>query len=106
MKRFWVSFYFLDSDYRPIGWPPEPGILGYWDSGTRCEDGATTLVIWLEAENAEKAKELLGSDKCWPEVAQGVEWRFFEERDLDWRPNDRFPLAAWSKERLTGTATK
>jgi len=104
MKRFWCSFYFLGDDYRPIGWPPKDGILGYWNSGMRCADEATTLVIFVEAESEEKAKELIGSAECWPEVAQGVEWRFFEERDFEWRPSDRFPLKEWNLERINKTA--
>lgn len=66
----------------------------------RCADGATTLVIFLEADNEEKARELLGSAECWPEVAKGVEWRFFNTVEADWLPNDRFPLSDWAKERL------
>lgn len=101
--KFWTSFYFVPNeenkgDYRPLTHPPTPGILGWWDSGTRMSDDASTLVIWVEAENEEKAKELIGEN--WPEAkAPDCEWRFFQP-NADQMPSDRFPLSSWSKERL------
>lgn len=104
MRRFWTSFYFkgphgAESDYRPLNWPPHPGILGYWHTGIRCEDESLTLVVWVEAENEGHAMDLISVD--WPESV-GAEWRFFDEVALDWRPSDRFPISDWNVERIEG----
>lgn len=100
MAKFWTSFYFKGDDCRPLTYPPGEGILGWWDSGTRLEDDATTLVIWVEAENEDKAKEIIAKD--WPEAAEpDCEWRFFQP-NADALPGDRFPLSDWSKERVHG----
>lgn len=104
-RRYWLSFYFKAEDYRPLTYPPREGILGYWSSGIRCADDATTLCILVEAESEAHAKEIIAPD--WPESKTAdCEWRFIEERDRNWLPNDRFPLADWSVKRLQPTVNE
>lgn len=106
MNRYWISFYFEgphgeQSDYRPVNWPPSPGILGYWNSGYRA-DGAITLCVWLEAKSESAARKLLAKD--WPEAAKGTtEWRFFEHVAPDWTPGGRFQLSDWAQDRIKQT---
>ena len=87
MKRYWISWYQPTEDYRPLKWPLPKEILGWWCSGLRCSDDASTLVAWVEAESNESAEKLI--KKYWPEAK---EWRFNDEVELDWKPNDRFPV--------------
>lgn len=94
MNRYWCSFFFTGEDYRPLMFPPPAGILGYWSSGIRCSDDATTLCIWVEAESEEKARELIASEGAWPE-SKDAEWRFFQKATT--APCGRFQPSEWNK---------
>lgn len=101
VKRYWVSWVNVgENDYRPITYPPNRGILGWWVSGEDTE-GCTILVACVQGEDIDSAKEAVYKD--WPEL-RGTEdsFRFFEERDSDYDPSKggRFPLSDWMKERI------
>ncbi len=96
MKCFWMSWYQQSEDYRPLTYPPNAAILGWWCSGVRDDDeGSSILCAAVLAESMELAEAAVHLD--WPEAR---EWRFCSERDLNFLPGDRFPLAAWMAERF------
>jgi hypothetical protein len=91
---WWVSWYQPTEDARPLVYPPHEKILGWWNTGFRCEDDAHTLCALVQAETEEDAKAAIRLD--WPEV---TEWRFFEPSDG--KLSDRFPLnPKWMPERF------
>lgn len=96
-KRFWISWYQKTEDYRPLVYPPQKGIIGWWCSGTRLSDGSSTLVALVEVENEDNIPELLKPH--WKDEERS-DFRFVEEVDMDWKPNNRFPLSDWMKERI------
>jgi len=99
-KKFWVSILSESPDYRPIHYPPDERILGWWCSGyTQIteEEEAATLCIAVKAKNEADVLDAVLTE--WPEFGEDPEWRFYIERPDDWMPNDRFPLSDWMKER-------
>lgn len=88
-KYKWVSWYQPEGDHRPINFPPDKKTLGWWKTGERCSDGASTLVALVLAETEEVAVSILKVD--WPEVD---EIRFCEEKN-DTKLSDRFPIKEW-----------
>ncbi len=100
LKRYWVSWWQQTADYRPLKDPPQPtNIKAWWNSGGDFE-GNSTLCAVVEAENGEKAQEYIL--QSWQENDGEVgEFRFVDEVEKDWLPNDRFPITKdWQKERL------
>lgn len=95
MRRYWISWWCTELDYRPLTDPPVEGILGWWVSGTRCSDDAHSLVALVDAET--EAKALLLLTDSWPEFG---ELRFSEARDLWFVPGDRFKMDDWMIRRL------
>ena len=95
MNRYWVSWYQPTEDERPLTFPPNESILGWWNSGQRLEPAAWTICAVVEAKTEAAAKKTVRKD--WPEAK---EWRFVEEVEPDYRPGDRFPLGAWMKPRF------
>ena len=95
-KRFWISWVQPGDDYRPLTYPPNTGILGWWCSGYSGE--GSTICAVVEAPNSSDAKAAILKD--WPEALELDDWRFVEERAKDWRPNDRFPLSEWMEPRF------
>lgn len=94
MKRFWVSWVQPTDDYRPLTFPPNEGIIGWWCSGYDSDDNAT-LVALIEAESKESVEKAIKLD--WPEFQT---FRFFEKWDEGSRLSDRFVLDDWMRERL------
>jgi hypothetical protein len=99
---WWLSWYQPGDDPRPLGFPPNENVLGWWVSGYR-ENDATVCAL-VKADTEEQAKAKINID--WPEAA---EWRFCDRRDLTEKPlGDRFPLADWMRpkvEALRGETT-
>lgn len=55
------------------------------------------MVAAVQAVDEDDVKVIIKND--WPEFDGS--WRFFEELpDEHWRPNSRFPLKDWMKERF------
>ena len=92
MKVYWLSWFQPTDDHRPIAFPPNKGILGWWCTGEY--DGGSTLCAWVLATDEEFAKNLVKID--WPEV---VKWRFIEEREKVTHC-DRFQLVPWMEPRF------
>lgn len=101
MARWWVSWYQPTEDYRPLSSPPNEAILGWWCSGMRCADEASTLCALVHAASERAAKKAIQID--WPEAR---EWRFCETRPDDYLPADRFPVAPWMRQRIAELARK
>lgn len=95
MARFWVSWNQPTEDYRPLNFPPNQKVLGYWCSGFSADDSATLCAL-VDAEHESDAMAAIQAD--WPEAAAHL-WRFIEPRTADWLPGDRFPLSDWMRER-------
>jgi hypothetical protein len=92
MKRWWVSWEEPTSesggDWRPLKVPPTESIPKYWCSGYGGwdEDSYASICAVVDAPSEDEAKALV--EKYW----RPQEWRFCNERELDWRPaGDRFP---------------
>jgi hypothetical protein len=94
MKRFWMSWNEPARDHRPLNYPPNPQILGWWCSGYGSDDVAM-LCAWVEATDEDTARAAILLD--WP---GNKSWRFGDEVGRDWRPGNRFPLPDWSKDRV------
>ena len=93
-KRFWLSWYQPTEDARPLTYPPNEAIRGWWESGVR-GDGAGVICAVVDAP---------GDGQAWAAVR--VEWpeaerRFTCLRDDDYAPgDDRFPPSEWMEPRL------
>lgn len=98
VKRFWISWCQPTDDERPLAYPPNESILGWWNSGMT--DAAWTLCAVVESPNEAAAKKAVRKD--WPEAE---EWRFCREVEEDYQPGDRFPLSNWMKRRFRKSVT-
>lgn len=96
--HFWISWHQPTEDYRPLRYPPNEAVLGWWCSG-QADQGAT-LCAMVEAENANRAEAVVLAD--WPE-AEG--WRFCEPK-TDLTLSDRFPLSDWMEPRFEAAKSK
>lgn len=94
MKRFWMSWYVEEDDHRPLTYPPNKAVLGWWCTGYD-GNGRATLCGLIEAETEDAAQQAVFAD--WP----GIEWRFVDEMEPGYVvTSDRFPLSDWMVERL------
>lgn len=91
---FWLSWYQPTEDHRPLEYPPNDAVLGWWCSGSRCSDGAKTIVAMVREETEDAAKKAIKKD--WPEA---TEWRFCNTVE-NTTMNDRFPLSDWMVQRM------
>jgi len=89
--QYWISWYQPTEDHRPLSFPPNENILGWWCTG-HSEAGAT-LCAMVKALSEEEARFHVKVE--WPEVE---EWRFCEESDG--KVGDRFPLSEWMIPRM------
>lgn len=92
-KLWWISWYQPTEDERPLTFPPNEAILGWWNSGSRCSDNAHTICAVVRAETEEEAKAAVRKD--WPEAE---DWRFCGE--TGGLPGNRFPLGEWMTPRF------
>ena len=101
LKRYWVSWYEYEKDYRPLKDPPNAGILGWWCSGH--SDTNSTLCALVQCESKAEVVQALGED--WPQESLVFDMRFIEPVEMDYRPSDRFVLTDWMKERINAIPT-
>ena len=88
MSIYWVSWYQPTQDFRPLSFPPNKNILGWWKTGEN-DYGESILVAMVNVKSIDDIPLLVNKD--WPEA---INWRFKEERfSLDL--SDRFPLNDW-----------
>ena len=95
MKLFWMSWYQLSEDYRPITSPPNENVLAWWCSG-QGEEG-WTLCAYVIAEDEAGVKEAIKKD--WPELDMDAKLRFIDQKPV-YIPSDRFKAPDWAVERL------
>ena len=94
-KFYWLSWYQPTEDHRPLKFPSNEKILGWWCSGVRCSDDASTLCAMVVATSKDEAKRHISEN--WPEAE---DWRFCEESE-DLELGDRFPLSSdWMVKRF------
>lgn len=99
MTRFWMSWIVSEEDYRPLTFPPNAAILGWWCSGYDTDDHSILCGL-VEAKNEAAARKAVLRD--WP----GISWRFVEPKDTNHIiQSDRFPLSDWMKERMQPAAS-
>ena len=92
--RFWMSWIVAEEDYRPLTYPPNAAILGWWKSGEDM-DGNAILCGLVQASDEDSAENAVTKD--WP----GIEWRFVNpESDNYVVTSDRFPLSDWMTSRM------
>ena len=100
MNLYWCSWIQKTSDHRPVTYPPNDGVIGWWCSGYDGDDWAI-LCAWVKAKSQEAAFDVVKQD--WPEIE---EWRFCEQK-LKYEASDRFPTAGtmWMQERVDALMT-
>lgn len=98
-RLFWVGWQFKGADWRPIHFPPNEGILGWWKTGEAAcgEPTISTLVGWVEAETEEAAVALVSEE--WDVDLRGGDLRFVEQKQKV-VTSDRFPTKDWMVGRL------
>lgn len=99
-NRWWVSWWEKSEDYRPMHFPPNLNVLGWWCSGERRGGGKTreaSICAVVEADSEKMAKAAINRD--WP---GDKKWRFCTEKTPDYQPSDRFPLQEWMRVRFEG----
>ena len=97
LNRFWVSWVDSPEDYRPLTFPPNKAILGWWCSGEDL-DGNANICALVQARHEADARDAILQE--WPEALERGDWRFFERVEDNWIPGDRFPLSDWMRERV------
>ena len=96
--RFWLSWYEKAEDYRPLTFPPNKAICGWWCTGEG-SDG-WTLCATVDARNEKSAWSAVRKD--WP----GAIERFTNVEDEAFTPpQDRFPQSDWMIPRLCSNLT-
>lgn len=93
MSLYWVSWYQPTLDFRPLSFPPNNNILGWWKTGENTSN-ESTLVAIVTSISSDDVREIVHID--WPEVTN---WRFIEKKST-LLLNDRFPLTNWMIERI------
>jgi len=93
-KRWWMSWIVEEEDHRPLTFPPNVAVLGWWCTGYDAS-GSSILCGLIQAETVEAARDAVLVD--WP----GITWRFEHEKDSEYVvTSDRFPLSDWMKQRM------
>lgn len=92
---YWCSWVQPTDDHRPIDFPPNESILGWWCSGYS-QDGAN-LCAWVVAEDEVDVRKQI--NKSWPEITITSELRFCDKKD-HYIPCDRFQPNEWMEPRL------
>jgi hypothetical protein len=97
VKRFWISWVQDTDDHRPLTFPPNKAVLGWWCSGETAS-GAAIICALVVARHEAAARDAIIKD--WPEALEHSDWRFFDCVGNSWELSDRFPLSDWMKERM------
>ena len=85
---YWISWLQPTIDYRPLAFPPNDDILGYWC--TESTSNVFTLYAYVVAGDEEGARAKILKD--WPEAK---DWRICEPQDIV-VDSDHFPLNDWT----------
>lgn len=99
MKRFWLSWYQPGLDHRPLTYPPNAAILGWWCTGSGEHGGfedVDILCALVEAGSEDSAWKAVLVD--WPDM---IDHRFIEQHEPNYTvTSDRFPLSDWMVPRM------
>lgn len=90
-RLYWMSWYQNTEDFRPLNYPPNEDVLGWWCTGWA--EAGHTLCAHVLAENEEEALKVVAKD--WPEA----KLRFVNQRSCI-IPHDRFVPSDWMIERI------
>ena len=94
MTRWWMSWIVAEDDHRPLTFPPNQAVLGWWCTGYDADDNSILCGL-VEASSLKTAESAVLVD--WP----GIRWRFKEEREPNFVvTSDRFPLSDWMRQRM------
>lgn len=94
-KLYWTSWIQPTKDTRPLGYPPNPNVLGWWKTGTRLPDQSGVLCAMVKANTPEDARGFVKVD--WPEAD---EWRFTDQIHTT-TLSDRFEIKPWMHKRMS-----
>jgi hypothetical protein len=94
--KYWLSWYEKKPDYRPLTYPPNEHILGWWCSGYGEDDDATICAL-VAAPSEQAAWNFVEVD--WPCYPKEREIRFIGLINEDFRLSDRFQPSKWMIER-------
>ena len=97
--HFWISWYQPTDDERPLTYPPNKEVLGWWCTGFSEDDGHTICAI-VEADTEDQAEDVVLQD--WPEAEK---WRFCNEMKSP-EVGDRFPISDWMRMRGVRSLTQ
>lgn len=92
--RYWLSWFQPGDDFRPMTYPPNASVLGWWKSGIT--EYGSTLCALVREQSESLAWSAIEQD--WPDMEDK---RFCEDKGSLFLPGDRFPLSDWMKERIT-----
>ncbi|MEI1732113.1 hypothetical protein V8P91_17185 [Acinetobacter baumannii] len=101
-KTYWCSWYQPTLDHRPLNYPPNEQIIGWWCSGYAMDDNGdftiSTLCAWVKAKSEEDVIKAVNKD--WPEITSLDQFRFCEEHPFV--SNERFSIESydWMKQRV------
>lgn len=94
---YWVSWEEVSGDYRPLTFPPNDRILGWWCTGEG--PGYSTLCAAVKAETEDEARAAVLRD--WPQAfVRNPAWRICQHCHGSWDGSDRFPLSRWMRPRM------
>ena len=94
-KLYWTSWIQPTKDARPLGYPPNKAVLGWWKAGTRLPDKSDVLCALVVGSSPESAKASIKLD--WPEAE---EWRFIDQVQTT-ALSDRFEIKPWMHKRMS-----
>ena len=105
MKRFWICWHQPTEDERPLTFPPNAAILGWWCTGYgygyEQEDLPIIPVICALVEADTLPAALKAIKKDWPEAELNGSDDWDAEVEANWLPpKDRFPPSDWMSERM------
>ncbi len=101
-NTFWCSWYQPGLDHRPLKYPPNEQIIGWWCSGYAMDDNGdftvSIICAWVKAASAKDVVKAVNKD--WPEITSLDQFRFCEEHPFV--SNERFSVESydWMKKRV------
>jgi hypothetical protein len=95
-KRYWLSWNEYSEDHRPLTYPPNEAILGWWCSGEG--DGYSTLCALVKATHENAAWRAVKKD--WPQRIFEIRFCDEVEKGFDPRKGGRFMTEKWMEKRI------
>lgn len=101
LKQFWCSWREVTKDYRPITFPPNDNVLGWWMTGEECGPPdfvrqAVNICAFILGKDEDDVRASIKKD--WPEF--DGEFRFIDQYKLGSLPGNRFLMDDWMRERF------